>query len=221
MEVEFDRSKMTEAVRKANLSVVEGEQMSQAQIEEISKNVEIICAGMNRALNVEEIQDLVENQIMNQKAFRVASNYITYRYKRALVRKSNSTDQQILSLLECNNEEVIQELLNLAKQIQAAQGQGGSLGLSDEELAFYDAITKPENIKDFYENETLVALTKELTETLRRNKTIDWEKKESARAKMRITVKRLLKRYDYPPEGMETALQTVIAQCELWTDSVA
>ena len=119
------------------------------------------------------------------------------------------------------NEEVIQELLNLAKQIQAAQGQGGSLGLSDEELAFYDAITKPENIKDFYENETLVALTKELTETLRRNKTIDWEKKESARAKMRITVKRLLKRYDYPPEGMETALQTVIAQCELWTDSVA
>jgi type I restriction enzyme R subunit len=119
------------------------------------------------------------------------------------------------------NEEVIQELLNLAQQIRAAQGQGGSLGLSDEELAFYDAITKPENIKDFYENETLVALTKELTETLRRNKTIDWEKKESARAKMRMMVKRLLKKYDYPPEGMETALQTVIAQCELWTDNVA
>ena len=121
MEVEFDRSKITEAVRKANLSVVEGEQMSQAQIEEISKNVEIICAGMNRALNVEEIQDLVENQIMNQKAFRVASNYITYRYKRALVRKSNSTDQQILSLLECNNEEVIQENSNKNPTVNSVQ----------------------------------------------------------------------------------------------------
>ena len=116
------------------------------------------------------------------------------------------------------NEEVIQELLNLAKQIQAAQGQGGSLGQSDEALAFYDAITKPENIKDFYENQTLIALTKELTETLRRNKTIDWEKKESARAKMRMMVKRLLRKYNYPPECMDAALQTVMAQCELWVD---
>lgn len=121
MEVEFDRTKISEAVSRANLSVVEGERLSQAQIEEISKNVEIICAGMNRALNVEEIQDLVENQIMNQKAFRVASNYITYRYKRALVRKSNSTDQQILSLLECNNEEVIQENSNKNPTVNSVQ----------------------------------------------------------------------------------------------------
>ncbi len=80
--------------------------MSDDQIEQIAKNVEIICEGMGRALSVEEIQDLVENEIMNQKAYRLATNYITYRYKRALVRKSNSTDKQILSLLECNNEEV-------------------------------------------------------------------------------------------------------------------
>ena len=76
---------------------------------------------MNRALNVEEIQDLVENQIMNQKAFRLASNYITYRYKRALVRKSNSTDKQILSLLECNNEEVIQENSNKNPTVNSVQ----------------------------------------------------------------------------------------------------
>ena len=121
MEVEFDRSKINNAVKKANNSVVVQDQMSDEQIEQIAKNVEIICEGMGRALSVEEIQDLVENQIMNQKAFRVASNYITYRYKRALVRKSNSTDKQILSLLECNNEEVIQENSNKNPTVNSVQ----------------------------------------------------------------------------------------------------
>ncbi|MBR0382148.1 MAG: anaerobic ribonucleoside-triphosphate reductase [Eubacterium sp.] len=121
MEVEFDLSKITNAVRKANASVVDCEKITEEQIQEISRNVEIICAGMNRALNVEEIQDLVENQIMNQRAFRLASNYITYRYKRALIRKSNSTDQQILSLLECNNEEVIQENSNKNPTVNSVQ----------------------------------------------------------------------------------------------------
>ena len=92
---------------------------------------------------------------------------------------------------------------------------------SKHELAFYDALTKPEAVKDFYSNEDLVALTKELTETLRKNKTIDWQKKESARAKMRMIVKKLLKKYKYPPEGQENALKTVISQCELLTDNVA
>ena len=93
------------------------------------------------------------------------------------------------------------------------------LGLSQEELAFYDALTKPEHIKDFYQNDQLVALTKELTEMLRRNRTIDWQKKETARAAMRKMVKRLLKKYDYPPEDYEFAISTVISQCELWTDN--
>ena len=121
MEVEFDLSKITEAVRKANASVVDSEKINEDQIQEISNNVRIICEGMNRALNVEEIQDLVENQIMNQRAFRLASNYITYRYRRALVRKSNSTDKQILSLLECNNEEVIQENSNKNPTVNSVQ----------------------------------------------------------------------------------------------------
>ncbi|MDO4977781.1 MAG: anaerobic ribonucleoside-triphosphate reductase [Eubacteriales bacterium] len=120
-EMEFDSSKIADAVRKANKSVVENEQMSEAQIQEIAHNVQIICEGMGRALNVEEIQDLVENQIMNQKAFRVASNYITYRYKRALVRKSNSTDKQILSLLEFTNEEVMQENSNKNPTVNSVQ----------------------------------------------------------------------------------------------------
>lgn len=85
-------------------------------------------------------------------------------------------------------------------------------------MAFYDALTKPEAIKDFYENDQLVAMTRELTEMLRKNRTIDWQRKETARAGMRRMVKRLLRRYDYPPEGVEDAINTVISQCEMWTD---
>lgn len=117
------------------------------------------------------------------------------------------------------NEQVIEELLNLAKQIQAAQKEGRELGLTADELAFYDALTKPQAIKDFYENDELIAITKELADTLRKNQTIDWQKRDSARAKMRIMIKKLLKRHKYPPEGMEDAVQTVMTQCELWADN--
>ena len=116
------------------------------------------------------------------------------------------------------NEQVIEELLNLAKQIQNAQREGDSLGLTADELAFYDALTQPRAIKDFYENEELIAITKELADTLRKNRTIDWQKRDSARAKMRMMIKKLLKKHKYPPEGMEDAVQTVMRQCELWTD---
>lgn len=118
------------------------------------------------------------------------------------------------------NEEVIEEMLKLAKQIAAAQKEGDQLGLTADELAFYDALTKPQAIKDFYENDELIAITKELADTLRRNKTIDWQKRESARAKMRMLIKKLLKKHKYTPEGMDDAVQTVMTQCELWTDNV-
>ena len=110
-----------DAVSKANMEVVHSERLSEEQIETISNNVESICKEMNRSLSVEEIQDLVENQIMNFRAFSVARKYITYRYKRALVRKSNSTDKQILSLLECNNEEVKQENSNKNPTVNSVQ----------------------------------------------------------------------------------------------------
>ena len=118
------------------------------------------------------------------------------------------------------NEEVIEEMLKLAKQIAAAQKDGDQLGLTADELAFYDALTKPQAIKDFYENDELIAITKELADTLRRNKTIDWQKRESARAKMRMLIKKLLKKHKYPPDGMDDAVQTVMTQCELWTDNM-
>ena len=120
-EVTFDIAKIMAAVSKANKEVVHSERLSDEQIEKISVNVEEICQEMNRSLSVEEIQDLVENQIMNLRAFAVARKYITYRYKRALVRKSNSTDEQILSLLECNNEEVKQENSNKNPTVNSVQ----------------------------------------------------------------------------------------------------
>lgn len=118
-----------------------------------------------------------------------------------------------------SNEEVIQELLKMARELKAHAEQASELGLTEEEQAFYDALTRPQAVKDFYENDTLIAMAKELTETLRNSKTIDWRQKESARANMRRMVKRLLKKYKYPPEEQEKALETVIKQCELYADS--
>jgi len=100
-----------------------------------------------------------------------------------------------------------------------ASAEGAQLGLTAEETAFYDALTKPDAVKDFYQNDELVAITKELTDMLRKSRTIDWQKKETARAKMRSLVKRLLKKHHYPPEGMEDALSIVISQCEMWTEN--
>lgn len=117
----FVLNKIEAAIRKANDSVVDSEKMTDEQIEMITKSVERACESMQRSASVEEIQDMVENQIMNQRAFSVARNYITYRYKRALVRKSNSTDEQILSLLECNNEEVKQENSNKNPTVNSVQ----------------------------------------------------------------------------------------------------
>ncbi len=120
-EMEFDVEKILAAVRKANDSVIDYEKLDDEQVLNIGRNVEKVCENMQRSASVEEIQDMVENQLMNQKAFTVARNYITYRYKRALVRKSNSTDEQILSLLECNNEEVKQENSNKNPTVNSVQ----------------------------------------------------------------------------------------------------
>ena len=120
-EVDFDAKKIEIAVKKANESVVPSERMSDIQIKRIAEDVESAAMNVNRSLGVEEIQDMVEDQIMNQRAFSVARRYITYRYQRALVRKSNTTDEQILSLIECNNEEVKQENSNKNPTVNSVQ----------------------------------------------------------------------------------------------------
>ena len=132
-------------------------------------------------------------------------------------RFSETLNRYVNGLL--TNEEVIQELLKLAQEMMDAEQQGNDLGLSNEEKAFYDALTRPQAVKDFYTNEQLVELTKELTDMLRRNRTIDWNRRDSERANMRRLVKRLLKQYNYPPEEAEGAMTTVLKQCEQWTEN--
>lgn len=172
-------------------------------LEEVSKM-------KHKNLAVELLKRLLEEQI--------------FVYRRTNVVKSEKFSDRLQMILNqyingmINNQIVIEELMKMAKEIQKGREEGNDLGLNDEELAFYDALTKPQAIKDFYQNAELVALTKELTDTLRKNKTIDWQKREAARAKMRMMIKKLLKKYRYPPEGMDDALETVMTQCELWTD---
>ena len=174
-------------------------------LENVSKMKEKnLAVEMLKKLIDEQVKVYKRTNLVKSEAFSVLIQQTLNRYLNGML----------------TNEEVIQELLKLAKEMFRASEEGNKLGLTEEELAFYDALTKPEAVKDFYSNEELVALTKELTETLRQNKTIDWQKKESARAKMRMIVKKLLKKYKYPPEGQEDALKTVISQCELWTDNV-
>lgn len=146
-------------------------------------------------------------------------------YRRTNVVKSELFSEKLQRAMNAylngmlTNEEVIEELKKMAAEIAAAVDSSNQLGLSVEEITFYDALTKPQAVKDFYDNDQQVAITKELTEMLRSNRTVDWQKKETARAKMRSMVKRLLKKYKYPPEGQEEALETVISQCEMWTDN--
>ncbi len=173
---------------------------------------------------LDEISKMKEKNVAVEILKKLLAEQVSI-YKRTNFVKSEKFSEIIKAAMNryingmITNEEVIEELLSIAKQIAKAKEEGNELGLTTDELAFYDALTKPAAIKDFYENEELVAITKELTETLRKNKTIDWQKKESARAKMRMMIKKLLKAHKYPPEGMDDAVQTVMTQCELWTDN--
>ena len=173
---------------------------------------------------LEEIAKMKEKNIAVEILRKLMAEQISL-YKRTNVVKSEKFSEKIAKLMNAyyngliTNEEVIKELLQAAEEIAKLHKEGEKLGLSEEELAFYDALTKPQAINDFYTKDVLVEMTRELTEMLRKNRTIDWQKKETARAGMRKMVKRLLKKYKYPPEDMEDAVQIVMAQCELWTDN--
>lgn len=175
-------------------------------LEEISKMKQ-------KNLAVEILKRLIEEQI---KLYKHSNVVKSTKFSEIIQRLMNGYLNGMLT-----NEQVIEELLKLAADISAAKNEGKDIGLNQEEMAFYDALIQPQAVKDFYTNEQLVALTKELTETLRKNRTIDWQQRETARSGMKMLVKRLLKKYKYPPEGeeREQAIQTVIAQCELWTDN--
>lgn len=174
-----------------------------AFLEEISKMkekniaIEILRKLLQERVHVYERTNLVQAQKFSDLLNMALSNYLK-------------------GLL--TSEEVIKQLQELAKDIAQNENIANELGLSNEEKAFYDALTRPQAVKDFYTNDQLVAITKELTEALRKNRTIDWQKKESARAGMRSIVKRLLRKYKYPPEEAQNALDIVISQYERWAD---
>lgn len=162
-------------------------------------------------LAVELLKKLISEQITAyQRTNLVQAEKFSERMKHVMNSYRNS---------QITNAEVIEELRKMASDIKKAHQEGNETGLTQEELAFYDAITKPEAVKDFFTHDQLRSMTKELTEALRKSRTIDWQKKDSARAQMRVMVKRLLRRYKYPPEGLEDAIKTVMAQCEMWTDN--
>lgn len=173
---------------------------------------------------LEEISKMKEKNIAIELLKKLLAERVTIYQKTNLVQAEKFSDllnRALSNYLKglLTNEEVIQELLKLAAEISESENQGNELGLTAEEKSFYDALTKPRAVQDIYTNEQLVAMTKELTDALRKNRTIDWQKKESARAGMRRMIKRLLKKYKYPPEEAENALETVIHQCEQWTDN--
>ena len=173
---------------------------------------------------LEEISKMKEKNIAVEILKKLMAEQVSV-YKRTNVVQSQKFSEKITQLMNAyyngliDNDKVIKELLKTAEEITNLYKNGEKLGLTQEELAFYDALTKPQAIKDFYENEELIAITKELAESLRNNRTIDWQKRDSARAKMRMMIKKLLKKHKYPPEGMDDAVQTVMLQCELWTDN--
>lgn len=173
---------------------------------------------------LDEISKMKEKNIAIELLKRLLAERVSLYQKTNIVQAEKFSDLLNRSLSNylkglLTNEEVIQELLKLAKEISTSESTINELGLTAEEKSFYDALTKPQAVHDVYSNEQLVAMTKELTEALRKNRTIDWQKKESARAGMRKMIKRLLKKYKYPPEEASNALETVIRQCEKWTDN--
>jgi type I restriction enzyme R subunit len=173
---------------------------------------------------LDEISKMKEKNIAVEILKKLLAEQVSL-YRRTNLVKSEKFSEMLSRAMKMylngmlSNEEVIAELMRMAKEMATAHKDGETLELSTEELAFYDALTKPQAIKDIYSNDQLVTLTRELADMLRKNRTIDWQKKESARAGMRRLVKKLLKKYNYPPEGYEEAIATVIGQCEMWTDN--
>ena len=142
-------------------------------------------------------------------------------FKRTNLVKSELFSQKMAEIMKKYNNrlitsaEVIEELLTLSKELVEAKNEGKEKGLTDDEYAFYDALVKDPNVLKEMKDEVLIQLAHELTETVRKNRTVDWDKKESARACMRREIKRLLRKYHYPPTKADEAVQTVVMQAEL------
>ncbi len=171
-----------------------------------------------------EVANMKEKNIAVESLKRLINERVR-EYQKTSVVKAQKFSEMLNATLNgylngmLTNAQVIVELVKMAREMMKDRTDAQALGLSDEEMAFYDAITKPQAVHDFYNNEELIAITRELTETLQKSATIDWQKKESARAGMRRAIKRLLKKHKYPPDDVPDATDIVMQQCELWADT--
>ena len=227
------RSLITKITRDNELSLKE----INAQIDELLKESMHTTGVVNLFSDIKEEVSLFDEEFLSQLKKMETTN-ISIRILQNLIddnirvhkRKNIIEAQEFSELLtktmnqyinrHITNEEVIQELIKLAHAMKKSKEEGNELGLDEDEQAFYSAIIKPEGIKDFYENEELIQLTHELTEKLRKNQTIDWQKKKQARAKMKVDIKKLLKKYKYPPDEQKEAINIIITQCENWADNL-
>ncbi len=229
-----------EAVRTALTRIVTGKKLSLKEINERinellkqsikSDGVINLFSDVNTEFSLfdasflEDIAKMQQKNLAAELLKKLIQEQITI-YRRTNLVKSELFSEKMGRLMnayrngQLTNAEVIDELLKMAAEIAKDHKAGEEMGLTVEEKAFYDALLKPAAIKEFYSNEALVQITKELTEMLSKSRTVDWQKKEQARANMRSMVKRLLKKYKYPPEGQEEAVNIVISQCEMWADN--
>lgn len=173
---------------------------------------------------LKEVSEMKERNVARELLKKLLTDRITSYQRKNLAQAEKFSEMMNTKLAQylkglITNEEVIKELIQMAHDIAAHDQQLSDLKLTHEEQAFYDALTRPQAIYDFYNNDQLVAMTRELTEAMRSGRTVDWQNKQTARAKMRVMVKRLLKKYNYPPEEIPNAIDTVIKQCELWADN--
>ena len=226
------RTLLTRVEGKGKISLKEiNERINELLKQSIKSNGVInLFSDVNEEFSLFDPKFLEEISQMKQKNFAVELLRKLIAEQIRIYQRTNAVRAQKFSEILANamsnylkgmltNEQVIEELLKAAHAIANGEEDGKKLNLTSEELAFYDALTKPEAVEDFYTNDQLIAITRELTEALRTNKTIDWNMKESARAGMRRIIKRLLKKYNYPPEGQEMALETIMTQCEMWSEN--
>lgn len=172
---------------------------------------------MNKLLK-DEIKLYARTNIIKAEDFSKRMRQIMERYRQNQIDNAESLDEFLTAYREAEEDKIISELLGMAKDLVDADNEEASLGLTVEESSFYYAISSPKEVKNIYEDKQLVEIAKELTKELKENESIDWQHKQSGRARMRTAVRRLLRKYGYPPEEQREALEIVLKQCEHWTE---
>ena len=182
------------------------------------KQKNLVVELLNKLLK-EEVKLYALTNIVKAEEFSKKMRRIMEQYRKNLIENAESLDEFLKKHHEEEVQKIIDELIDLAREMVQGNGAANEYGLTKEEESFYYAIALPESVKDHYEDKVLIEMARELTQELKANESIDWQHKQSGRARMRSIVRRLLKKYDYPPEGVQEALEIVLKQCQHWTEN--